>query len=51
MLLLFSIRVAERPPVLERPVIRSAVCVFFVNVYQSVCVRLSLLILRAGCKI
>ena len=38
MLLLFSIRVAERPPVWERADYSVILCTSFVNVYQFVCV-------------
>ena len=51
MLLLFSVRVAELPAVLERAVHSVLLCVSFVNVYQFACVLLSLLVSRVGCGI
>ena len=47
MLLLYSIKIAERSPVLEKDV-RSIYCVSIVNINQFVCVLLSFLVLRVG---
>ena len=49
MLLLFSIRVSERPPVWERGVYRFTVRVFRGRLSNFVCVLLSLLVFRVGC--
>ena len=48
MLLLFSVRVAEWPPVWVRAV-HSFYCAF--NVYQLKCVHLPILVLKVGCGI
>ena len=51
MILQFSDRVAELPPVWVSAVHLVYCALSFVNVYQSVRVLLSLLVLRAGCRI
>ena len=50
MLLLFSVGLAEWPPVWERAVHSVYCAVSFLNVYQILCVSFfSLLVLRVGC--